>query len=305
MYRILALDGGGMKGIFTTTLLERLVEKVPSLVDNVDLIAGTSTGGIVALGLAAGRTPQQLTGFYRDEGPRIFEDSFWDNLIDLGTAVGADYGNKRLKRALRKHLGKDTRLTDLDKRVLIPSFDLDSPASGDRPRTWKPKFFHNYPGRDSDGKQLAVDVALRTSAAPTYFPSYQGHIDGGVVANNPSMAAIAQALDRRGGKQKSPDSIMLLSLGTGAEPKHIKGNKDWGWGQWARPLISVMVSGTMGVADYQCRQLLGATYRRLNRTLEHGVAIDDASTENLDYLVSAASGVRLTSTVHWLKKHGW
>ena len=121
--------------------------------------------------------------------------------------------------------------------------------------------------------ERVVDVALRTSAAPTYFPAYQGYVDGGVVANNPSMAAVAQALDGRAAGRPLTD-LVLLSIGAGTEPKFIKGRKvDWGWGQWARPLISMMISGVMGVADFQCRQLLGDRYFRLDHVFADGIGI--------------------------------
>jgi len=304
MYRILSIDGGGIKGLFSATLLDRLLKAFPSLIENVDLIAGTSTGGIVALALADGKTPAQIAALYRDRASTIFDDSFWDDLIDLGKAVGADYSNKGLKRELSKHFG-DRTLGQLDKRVLIPAFDLDAPETRSRPRAWKPKFFHNYPGRDSDRDEPVVDVALRTTAAPTYFPAHQGYVDGGVVANNPSMAAVAQALDGRAAG-RSLDELVVLSIGSGTEPKFIRSRKvDWGWGQWARPLISMMISGVMGVADFQCRQLLGDRYFRLDHVFKSGVDIDDTREATLNYLVDAAAQVDLHRTVRWLRSAGW
>ena len=86
--------------------------------------------------------------------------------------------------------------------VLIPSFQLDNQAPHAGQRQWKPKFFHNYPGPDSDGAELVVDVAMRTSAAPIYFPTYQSYIDGGVVANDPSMAALAHRNCRAGDERQ-------------------------------------------------------------------------------------------------------
>ena len=306
-YRILTFDSGGIKGLFSATLLGRVVENHPDLIKNTDLIAGTSTGGIIALGLAAGLTPQQLAELYRDRGPEIFDDSFWDDLIDLGKAVGADYSQKKLRSELEDRLGRNTTLGDLNKRVLIPTFDLDSPETGKRPRAWKPKFFHNFPGRDSDREESVVDVALRTSAAPTYFPAYQGYIDGGVVANNPSMAAVAQAIDKRAGKQKL-QNVVVLSIGTGLEPKYIATRRkhlDWGWTQWARPLIALMISGMTGVADFQCKQLLGDSYRRLDSVFDRGVDLDDVEPRTLDYLVEEATAVRITGVLRWLENVGW
>jgi patatin-like phospholipase/acyl hydrolase len=304
MYRILSLDGGGIKGLFSATLLDRLLQAYPSLIENVDLIAGTSSGGIVALALADGQTPAQIAALYRDSADKIFDDSFWDDLIDLGKAIGADYSNKGLKRALSKQFG-DRTLGQLGKRVLIPTFDLDAPEARGRPRAWKPKFFHNYPGRDSDRDERLVDVAMRTSAAPTYFPAYQGYVDGGVVANNPSMAAVAQALDNRAAG--SPlEELVLLSVGAGTEPKYIRSRKvDWGWGQWARPLASMMISGMMGVADFQCRQLLRDRYFRLDHVFTSGIDIDDTRETTLGYLAETAAQVDLRRVVSWLQSNRW
>ena len=304
MYRILSVDGGGIKGLFSATLLDRLLQAYPSLIENVDLIAGTSSGGIVALALADGQTPAQIAALYRDSADKIFDDSFWDDLIDLGKAIGADYSNKGLKRELSKQFG-DRTLGQLGKRVLIPTFDLDAPEARSRPRAWKPKFFHNYPGRDSDRDERLVDVAMRTSAAPTYFPAYQGYVDGGVVANNPSMAAVAQALDNRAAGRPL-EELVLLSVGAGTEPKYIRSRKvDWGWGQWARPLASMMISGVMGVADFQCRQLLRDRYFRLDHVFTGGIDIDDTRETTLGYLAETAAQVDLRRVVSWLRSNRW
>lgn len=319
---ILSFDGGGICGLFTARLLDRLLEAHPTLIDGADLIAGTSTGGIIALCIAAGKEPADLVGLYRDEGPDIFDDSWWDDIVDLGNAVGADYSNKYLKKALTRQLGADTTLKDLQRRVLVPSFDLDdgdeqsiadmtpskSKSKVVSPRTWRPKFFHNFPGNDTDGALKAVDVALRTSAAPTFFPAYQGYIDGGVVANNPSLAAVATALDARAGKIASTAEIVVLSFSTGNNPQYIKGpNLNWGWGQWARPITQIMMSGVMGVADFQCRQILDDRYRRLDRLFDRPVQMDDTREDTLKYLVDEADalldengGAFLQNTKAWL-----
>src|SRR3989442_1333308 len=126
-----------------------------------------------------------------------------------------------------------------------------------------------------DGAELVVDVALRTSAAPTYFPTYQGYIDGAVVANNPAMATLAQALDAGTGKQALQD-VRLFSLGTGVNPAYVAGRElDWGYAQWAKPLIALMVDGMMGVADYQCARLLQQRSFRLAPILPERIGLDD------------------------------
>jgi patatin-like phospholipase/acyl hydrolase len=264
-YRILALDGGGIRGIVTLVLMERLSAEagLESWLDSADLLAGTSTGGLIALGLARGIPLEELRDLYETEGETIFDDSWLDDLKDLGRITGAEYSLRGLKRVLRRLFG-DARLRHLRRRVLITSFDLDNQDPEPGRRTWKPKLFHNFPGPDSDGGALVWKVGLSTAAAPTYFPSFEGYIDGGVYANNPSMCGLAQALDRRRRRPASLSKIVLLSLGTGVSLTYIKGKSvDWGYAQWARPIVSLMLDGVSGIADFQCRQILGARYHRL------------------------------------------
>lgn len=302
-FRILALDGGGIRGVFTAVLLERLEQQVPGFLGRTDLFAGTSTGGILALGLASGLGPTDLGNLYVANGKRIFDDSFLDDLKDLGGLTGADYDSTNLKRILQRLFGEKT-LRQLDRRVLVSAFDLDNEEKDETKRRWKPKFFHNFPGDDSDGGEAVVDVALRTTAAPTKFPSYQGYVDGGVVANNPSMAALAQALDgrNRASDRARLEDVALLSLGTGASLRYIKGQTlDWGYAQWLKPLIGIMLEGSVGVADYECRQLLGEGYFRLDPVFAGGEVIDDDAVDRIDELIKLGRAVDLSATIKWLR----
>jgi patatin-like phospholipase/acyl hydrolase len=311
-YRILTFDGGGILGIFSARILHHLYLAYPRLFAQVDLIAGTSTGGIIALGLALGMMPDELVSLYQLDGGDIFDRSWIRTISDLGGLSGSTYDNVKLQAILQAKFG-DKKLSDLPKKVLIPSFDLDNsqdpwanPADPDFLRTWKPKFFHNYPGPDSDGEQFVTDVAMRTSAAPTYFPSYQHYIDGGVVANNPSMAALAQALDSGTGGQQLAD-ISLLSVGVGATSQFIDGHDhDWGLGQWAAGIVPLMMSGVSGVADYQCRRLLGLRYLRINPELpKESWKMDDC--QDIPAMLAAAdaamSAAEIAPIVAWLGAH--
>jgi uncharacterized protein len=308
-YRILTFDGGGVRGVYSAVLLQRLVALAGNFLPNVDLIAGTSTGGLIALGLAGGLSPVDLVVLYRDNADRIFDDSWLDDLTDLGKIVGADYDNRELKKVAIGLFG-DTRLKHLKMRVLVPTFDLDNVddprAKKHATRMWKAKFFHNFPGADSDGEETVVDVAMRTTAAPTYFPSYQGYVDGSVVANNPSLAAIAQALDSKTGKQ-SLGELRLLSIGTGLNPERVEGkNHDWGFAQWAKPLVTLMIDAAMGVSDYQCRRLLEDRYLRLEPVLPERIPLDDV--DKVARLIELASTVPLVDcdgndAVAWVRSN--
>lgn len=269
--------------------------------DSVDLISGTSTGGLLALALANGLPPEDIRTLYETRARAIFDDSWLDDLLDVGKIAGADYDNRSLGRELRRVFGTTT-LGQLHRRVLIPAFDLDNEASDPGERTWKPKLFHNFPGSDSDGDMLAWKVALYTSAAPTYFPSADGYIDGGVYANNPSMCALAQALDRRIRRRPGLEDLVLLSLGTGTSLVHLEGRAlDWGYAQWAKPLIELMLDGTAGIADYQCRQILASRYHRLAPAFPPGVAIPLDGVARLAELTAFAESIDLAATVRWLR----
>lgn len=270
-YLILSLDGGGIRGVLTAALLDQIEQAQPFL-ERVQLFAGTSTGGILALGLASGMTPAELVTLYQKHGERIFgKRDVWDTVAGGADEVyRADYDTRGVKGVLEGVFGK-RRLSELPKQVLIPTFDLEGPGN---PKRWKPKFLHNYPGPSSDGDTLIVDAAVRTSAAPTYFPSYQGYIDGGVVANNPSMCAVAKAV--KAGQPLS--DIRLLSIGTGFNPHLIAGDEhDWGKAQWGLRIIKLVLEGTPDVAHYQCDQLLAQRYCRLQVELEDPIGLDDTS----------------------------
>ena len=315
-YRILCLDGGGLRGLITARLLARLNThpQVAGWLSTVDLFAGTSTGGILALGLACGKTPEEICTVYKERGGVIFDDSIWDNLRDLGKTVGADYSCKGLKAELKAVFG-DLKLRDIPRKVAIPTFDLDNEDVAAR-RTWKPKIFHNFQGADSDGQQLVASIALYTCSAPTYFPSADGYIDGGVYANNPSIVALAQAISRRNqaAERAALDEVVLLSLGTGVSLTYIKGQTlDWGYAQWAQPLINVLMDGVAGISDYQAQQLLDDRYHRLQIVFDPRETIPLDAVDKIDRMDEIARAYPLDtvppqanannpiSTVDWIR----
>lgn len=296
-YLILSLDGGGIRGVLTAKLLKRLEAACPFL-HQVELFAGTSTGGILALALALGLSPTELCELYRREGPGIFghRDVFDAVAGSADELFRANYDNEQgLRRALEPHF-KATRLGELGKRVLIPTFDLSGALPGSKQEAWKAKFLHNYDSPGNDGDVLALDAALRTSAAPTFFPSYQGFIDGGVVANNPSMCAVAKAV-----KAGVPFAdIVVLSLGTGRSADRIPEERnDWGLTQWAGRIVPLLMEGGVGIADYQCAELLGERYMRLDVPLEEPIALD--AVERVSDMITMAETASLEGVVRWLR----
>lgn len=303
-YRVVSIDGGGIRGLVTTVLLQRIIASpgLANFLDTVDLLAGTSTGGLLALGLAHQLDLQRIRDVYVQSGQKIFDDSWLDDLVDLGKLRGADYDIKPLRREVRGLLG-DATLGDLKKRVLITTFDLDNEAPNPEHRTWKPKLFHNFPGPNNDRASPAADVGLYTSAAPTYFPSVDGYVDGGVYASNPAMCALAQTQDRRYNPTPALDEVVLLSLGTGMSLQYIKGKShDWGYAQWVKPLISLMLDGTAGIADYQCAQILGERYHRLAPVFPAGTTVPMDDVNKITYMIEFAESLPIDGTIKWLQQ---
>jgi len=287
-----------MQGLAATPGLEGFLDKV-------DLIAGTSTGGLLALAIARGKSLEEIRNLYVDDGPEIFDDSWIDDLLDLGKLRGADYKTAPMRRVLKRVLGETTTLGQLEKNVLITAFDLDNEHPKKKKRTWKPKLFHNFQGPGNDRSELAYDVGLYTAAAPTYFPSVDGYIDGGVYANNPAMCALAQTQDER---YLDPpvdlEDVVLLSLGTGTSLFYIKGRThNWGYAQWIKPLISLMLDGISGIADYQCQQMLRDRYHRLAPVFPPDVSIPMDDIKKIPYMIAFADGLKLSKTADWMQAH--
>jgi len=302
-YLILSLDGGGVRGALQARIIQRLEETIPFL-HKVQLVAGSSIGGINAMCLADGQDPADMLELYTKRAERIFaERDWWDTIAGPADELfRADYDNDGLKRELKTLFGNKT-LGDLGKKVTVTSFDLDnldrqSKATATRlykRRLWKAKIFHNFEGEGSDGAQLIVDVGLRTSAAPTYFPSHQGYVDGGIVANNPSLCALGRAVK----SGVSQGRIVVLSIGTGAIPIYVEGDRlDWGIKQWAPYLLPMFMDGMVGLPDYVCEQLLPNRYVRIQPQLSEDVPLDAA--ERVDELVEWADEVDLREAVELL-----
>lgn len=295
--KILAADGGGIRGYLSAHLIQRLNRAVPDYIEKFDMFAGTSTGGLIALGLAYGITPQHLVGIYANHGKRIFKKPFFRTLGSFFGLRSAKYNYDYLKSVLDR-MFSDKVLGDIKKKVLISTFDL---ASEKEPRTWKPKFWHNF-GTDAENPDRLMpiaDVALATSAAPTYFASYKGLIDGGTFCPNPSMAAVAKAC-KEGCRI---EDIKLLSMGTGTVHEFIKGNRlNWGIFQWLPYLINIMLDGSNSYADYMCKHILPTpNYHRLAPVLPDKIDMDDA--DRMGDLLQIAGDIDLSPTTAWIEEH--
>lgn len=276
-YRILSLDGGGLRGVVSLAIIEKLDTVVSGWRNKIDMYAGTSTGGLIALGLAKGLTPAHILDVYMTEGPKIFDRSLWHEVANLGEITGPKYDSDNRLETVRGMFGND-RLGTYGPHVVITAFDLvNSHAPNQAERTWKPKIFHNVPASvptDCDGQEYAWKVAMYTSAAPTYFASYEGYVDGGIFANNPAMCALAQAMDKRNVVPQQLSDIRLFSIGTGVRPFHLDGDESWGLAQWAPKLVDLLMDGVNEVADFQVKQLLAERYQRINTVLTSDIPMD-------------------------------
>ena len=189
-FQILSLDGGGIKGLFSAALLAKLEEDLQvNVASHFDLITGTSTGGIIALALGKGLSPQQIVDFYVRLGPKIFGRRRL--LRRVRWLFSRKYPQDELGAALRECFG-DTTVGESRKRLVIPSYNVGND------QVYVIKTPH-HTRLMRDGRQPMWTAALATSAAPTYFPSCQvidgmRLIDGGVWANNPTMVGLVEAL---------------------------------------------------------------------------------------------------------------
>lgn len=275
MIKVLSLDGGGIRGLIPSTILSEIESRMGAPISSCfDLIAGTSTGGILALGLACpdqnGQpkySAKELCGLYRDFGDDIFKSTFARKLKTCGGLWHAKYSHKPLESVLTTYFGSTT-LNDALSPVLISSYDIERR---------EPFFFKSW---KEDRRHISMfDAARATSAAPTFFEPHQVSVDqhlrtlvdGGVYLNNPAMSAYAEA------KRLFPqeEEIMVVSIGTGenTRPIEYKDAKSWGLLSWTVPVINIVLDGVSKAVDYQLKLVLGERFIRLQTTLDR--ASDD------------------------------
>jgi patatin-like phospholipase/acyl hydrolase len=271
------------------------------IADCFDLIAGTSTGGILTcIYLCPGEgdnrtrprfTAEEAVGLYLDKGGEIFDVTLWQNIRSLWGVLDEKYDAGALETALRDYFG-ELKLSDLLKPCLVTAYNIEDRCA---------KFFTQHDAVvDEEQDYYVKDVARSTSAAPVYFEAEKidslrdvpySLIDGGVFANNPALCAYAEVRHKFAGKPTAKD-IAILSLGTGYIKKEYKYEdaRNWGAIEWVRPLIDILMSGVAEVVDYQLAQIYNAVecpaqYLRINSTLQYArPEMDCASPENLENL---------------------
>jgi predicted acylesterase/phospholipase RssA len=322
-FRVLSIDGGGIRGLIAARVIARLEQLVTDeageerrIADCFHMVTGTSTGGLLAIGVTApdperpGRprlSGADLVDLYLDEGPTIFGDTL-HKILSLWGWIGPKHSPRRLEDALRRRFGK-SRLRDALRELVVTSYDMHEP---------RPHIFKRWRAREAAGRDAPlVAVGLATSAAPTYFPSHgldsRALIDGGVFASNPSVAGVVEALKRRGDEPRDlgANELLVVSLGTGHYEVGLDQSTVRRWGRlgwvWPRPdpaLVAAFLDGQSDAADHWAEVLLnhepgravpepgeqgkGPRYYRFQVNLQRGTSLDDASEGSLAELNAAA-----------------
>ena len=280
--RILSLDGGGVRGVLTARILQRLEGASPFL-DRVDLFTGASIGGINALFLAAGNSLADLMDLYQSRGKDIFKSrGFLDEILP-DELWRADFAREDVDGVLKDVFG-DLTMGQLQRDVLIPVCDL---------RAWNTKF---YDREDSD--VLVRDVAAMTGAAPTYWPTKLWSMDGGLFANNPSDSAIAEAI--KDGTDLT--DVSCLSIGTGAVP-HEAPSQDPEWDAGIKDMLPLLLDIVFDMAvkashGRSLRMLGERLYRRVNPRLPSVMSLKDV--EKIPELIQIANLEDLSDIENWV-----
>lgn len=306
--RILCVDGGGIRGIIPARILAELERRARRPAWQMfDLVAGTSTGGLIALGLVVpGAAPGQgryraadLLELYRTQGPVIFPRSLLRALWTLGGLVAPRYPARPIDGVLREFFG-DAHLHEALAPVLVTSYDAAAAA---------PHFFKSYrPSEALEGEPERVRfrgdhpmwlAARATSAAPTYFPParLREHgpagqdrclLDGGVFANNPTMCALADAHLMYG---ERPFRALVVSIGTGAEDvrQSYESVRRRGILGWARPILRTVFDGVADSVEYEAREIADEHHRLQHRG--PATALDDAGPAAIGLCLEAAAAV--------------
>lgn len=305
--KVLCIDGGGIRGLIPALVLAEIEQRTGKrMAEMVDLVAGTSTGGILACALARrgpdGRpllSAEELAEIYLEEGPKIFHRGLLKRIFSAGGWVDERYEDDGLNRALERYLGA-SMLSEALTDVLVTAYDINGRFAF---------FFRSARARtDPTYDFRLVQVARATSAAPSYFEPVEVTdragartyplIDGGVYAVNPSMCAYADVV--QAGRQE--ELTLMLALGTGAHTRAYTFEQTRWWGQlgWARPALDMVFDGVADTIEFEAGALMRDRYVRLQVELtDASDDLDDASAENLANLrkeaerLIAASGTEL------------
>jgi uncharacterized protein len=296
MLKVLSIDGGGIRGIIPAMILAEIEGRTGKRIAEVfDLVAGTSTGGILALGLTKpGQdggpeySAKKLIDLYETEGGKIFSIPVWHRIHSAGGLAEEKYPSEGIEEVALEYFG-DVCLAQALTEVLVTAYEIEKRG---------PWFFKRRHARDKNREGdnfLMRDVARATSAAPTYFEPLplewgphgkRAFIDGGVHSNNPAMCAYVEAMKIH----PEEKDFLVVSLGTGEPTRNMPYKEVQGWGLalWAQPILNVVFDGVSDTVDYQLQELLSTEegddrrYYRFQTVLLIGKDdLDDASATNI------------------------
>lgn len=286
-FQILSLSGGGYLGLYTVSILAKLEQHLNRPITSCfNLLAGTSVGGIIALGLALGRPADEVMTAFEEYGTQIFSNrpapTTWlgEKVDFMRSLFSPKYHDIALRETIVKVVGEDTKIGDLIHPVIVPTVNLTK---------GKPQIFKtdHHPDFKLDRHLRIVDVALATSAAPTYFPlaeiGDELFADGGLFANSPDLLALHEAEHFF---SVPTDQIHMLSVGTTTTQfsfSHTRGRR-LGLMGWGHRLAQTLLSSQQMDVNYILEHTLGDRYVRVDvvqskeqeRDLGLDVATDDA-----------------------------
>lgn len=307
---VLAIDGGGIRGLVPTAILDYLEKKIQEIRKDpcirigslMDLVGGTSTGSIVGslMLLPCEKQPTkpkysmaEISQMYIHMGPDVFKKTVWHNIKTLWGLTGPIFPASNIEPYLLQMLDH-YKMKDLVKPCLFNAYDIDKRRIN---------VFTNKDSREKYSEYYIKDIVRGSTSIPAYFPpAYfnQGIdintlIDGGVFANNPSMISYIEATKILFSKKKVlPKDVFVISLGTGASMRkqypYVKSRK-WGMANWVLPIIDVLLSGSSELVDYEMQKLYEAygepeNYIRINPPLSYSTApATNASKENITNLL--------------------
>ncbi len=273
-FHILALSGGGFRGLYSATILSSLEETMGApLGKHFDLICGTSVGGILALGLAKEIPAQDLKNLFVRYGRTIFDR----RLVLRGMAFFARHTNHGLMNVLTK-LFENATLGDLDHPVLIPTVNYATGLA----KVFKTPHHKTF---EVDHKTSLIDAAMATSAAPTYFPIYANSrgkfVDGGLVANAPGLLGLHEAVKYFGVDEKD---VRVLSIGTMSAGTTIRGDSalDLGFIRWRGRLFDLIISAQESITDSMLQHRLQDLYLLIDDSVTPDQAKDISSLDKVN-----------------------
>jgi uncharacterized protein len=246
VFKILAIDGGGIKGLYSSKIIEHIEDQYNcKIADYFDMICGTSTGGIIALGLSLGVKAKELSKLYEEKGDWIFPKQKKIIGAIKQLLLGGKYSDNHLRESLKDTFG-DKKIKDCQNLLCIPSYSYTDA------RPWVFKRDHKEGSLSRDNEAYCVDVALATAAAPTYFPLVEieyfdskQFVDGGIWANNPSLVGFLEALRFFVGEDKEYNNLKILSISSLTPPKgKVTGlRRHRSFRHWRGDLLEIMMNG--------------------------------------------------------------